>query len=138
MTAKEYLSQAFHIDHQINSKLEQLQALRDLATKTTSPMNDMPGSPTRNTAKMEDAVIKIVSLSEEINADVDRLVDLKIEITHAIKRVDDVECALLLELRYLCFKTWEEIAVELDYDIRHIYRLHHLALQKLTVPDESE
>ncbi len=137
MTTKEYLSQAFHIDHQINSKLEQLQALRDLATKTTSPMNDMPGSPTRNVTKMEDAVIKIIALSEEINDDVDQLVDLKIEITHAIKKVDDVECALLLELRYLCFKTWEQIAVELGYDIRHVYRLHQLALQKITIP-ESE
>ena len=138
MTTKEYLSQAFHIDHQINSKLEQLQALRDLATKTTSPMNDMPGSPTRNVTKMEDAVIKIIALSEEINNDVDRLVDLKIEITHAIKKVDDVECALLLELRYLCFKTWEQIAVELGYDIRHVYRLHQLALQKITIPESEQ
>ena len=137
MTTKEYLSQAFRIDQQINSKLEQLQALRDLATKTISPMNDMPGSPTRNTSKMEDAVIKIVALSEEINAEVDRLVDLKVEITHAIKSVDNVECALLLELRYLCFKTWEQIAVELNYDIRHIYRLHQQALRRVSVPDSG-
>ena len=134
MTAKEYMSQAFHIDQQINSKLEQMQTLRDLTTKTTAPMNDMPGSPTRNISKMEDAVLKIVALSEEINADVDRLVDLKVEITHVIKNVDDVECALLLELRYLCFKTWEQIAVELNYDIRHIYRLHQQALRRVSVP----
>ena len=75
---------------------------------------------------------------EEIDADVDRLVDLKVEITHVIKKVDDTECALLLELRYLCYKTWEQIAVELGYDIRHIYRLHHFALQKVEVPAESE
>lgn len=137
MTAKEYLSQAFHIDRRINSKLEQLQALRDLATRTNMPLSDMPGSPNRNITKMEDAIVKIVDLSEEIDADVDRLVDLKVEITHAIKKVDDTECALLLELRYLCYKTWEQIAVELGYDIRHIYRLHHFALQKVEVPADA-
>ena len=32
MTAKEYLSQAFNLDHRINGKLEQVAALRALAT----------------------------------------------------------------------------------------------------------
>ena len=45
MTAKEYLSQAYKIDNDINSKLEQVTSLRDLATKATSTISDMPGSP---------------------------------------------------------------------------------------------
>jgi hypothetical protein len=36
MTAKEFLSQAYRIDLQINSKLEQLRSLRELSTKATS------------------------------------------------------------------------------------------------------
>lgn len=48
MTAKEYLSQAYKIDNDINSKLEQVASLRDLATKATSTMSDTPGSPNRN------------------------------------------------------------------------------------------
>ena len=46
MNAKEYLSQAFKIDNDINSKLEQVAALRELATKATSTISDMPASPT--------------------------------------------------------------------------------------------
>ena len=37
----------------------------------------------------------------------------------------------LLELRYMEFKTWEQIAVELGYTYRHTTRLHGIALQRL-------
>ena len=44
MNAKEYLSQALNIDRSINSKLEQVASLHELATKATTLMSDMPGS----------------------------------------------------------------------------------------------
>ena len=40
MTAKEYLSQAYKIDNDINSKLEQVASLRDLAIKATRFFED--------------------------------------------------------------------------------------------------
>ena len=87
MTAKEYLSQAYKIDNDINSKLEQVASLRDLATKATSTMSDTPGSPNRNIHKMEDAIVKIIALEDEINSDIHELISLKADITHMIKRV---------------------------------------------------
>ena len=36
MTAKEYLGQAYRLDQRINSKLEQVGSLSDLATKVTT------------------------------------------------------------------------------------------------------
>ena len=41
MTAKEYLSQARQIDVRINSKMEQVSSLRDMATKATQTLTDM-------------------------------------------------------------------------------------------------
>ena len=64
MTAKEYLSQALNIDRSINSKLEQVASLHELATKATTLMSDMPGSPNRNIHKMEDAIVKMVELED--------------------------------------------------------------------------
>lgn len=43
MKIKEYLGQAYRIDNRINSKLEQISSLHDLATKATSTISDMPG-----------------------------------------------------------------------------------------------
>jgi len=128
MTAKEYLGQAYRLDQRINSKLEQLASLNELATKCTGVLTGMPRNPNRGTSTMADAVAKIVDLQAEINRDIDRLVDLKREMVRLIKAVDNTEYQTLLELRYLCFKTWEQIAVDLNYSIHHLYKLHNAAL----------
>ena len=128
MTANEYLRQAYRLDQRINSKLEQVASLNELATKCTSTLTGMPRNPNRGTSTMADAVAKIVDLQAEINRDIDRLVDLKREMVRLIKAVDNTEYQTLLELRYLCFKTWEQIAVDLNYSIHHLYKLHNAAL----------
>ena len=58
--AKEYLGQAYRIDQRINSKIEQVSALNNMATKATSTISDMPGSATRNIHRMEDVIVKII------------------------------------------------------------------------------
>ena len=71
----------------------------------------------------------------EINADIDQLVDLKREIMQVVKSVQNPEHQTLLELRYLCFKSWEDVAEELGYNVRHIYRLHDEAVEQITIPE---
>ena len=131
MNAQEYLSQAFLIDKRINSKLEQLSGLHELARMTNRPLSDMPGSASRNVHKLEDTVVKIIELEAEIDADIDQLVDLKADITRKIKKLTCPEHQLVLELRYLCFRSWEEIAMEMSYDVRHVFRIHREALKEI-------
>ena len=138
MDAKEYLSQAYRIDQRINSKLEQVMSLRSLLGKATGTLTGAPKAATPNPYSMEDTIAKMVDLENEINSDIDTLVDLKAEIMRCIKRVDNPEYQTLLELRYLCFKRWEEIAVELGYTQRHLLRIHDLALESICVPLEVE
>ena len=132
MTAKEYLSQARFLDSQINSKIQQVSALNDLAVSATSVLTGMPHSPNKATSKMAGAVEKIIDLQEEINQDIDKLVDLKKEISATIKSVPSAELQTLLEKRYLCFQTWEKIAVDMGYSIQHIYRMNDTALKEVT------
>ena len=136
MTTKEYLSQAYRLDQRINSKLEQVASLNELATKCTSTLTGMPRNPNRSTSTMADAVGKIKDLQAEINRDIDRLVDLKREMVTVIKAVGNTEHQTLLELRYLCFRTWEQIAVDMGYSIQHIYRLREKAYDEIRVPTE--
>lgn len=128
MTAKEYLGQAYRLDQRINSKLEQVASLNQLATKCTSTITGMPRTPNRGTSTMADTIAKIVDLEAEINADIDSLVDLKREMVSLIKSVNNSEYQTLLELRYLCFHTWEQIAVEMNYGATWIYNVHERAL----------
>ena len=135
MNAKQYLKQARYLDERINTKIAQVSSLHDLATKATSTLSDMPAGGTRNTHRMEDIIIKILMLENEINADIDRLVDLKNEILGVINRIDDADCRLLLEKRYLNWESWEDIAAELCVSAPSVYRLHDRALRKVTAPE---
>lgn len=130
MTVKEYLSRAYRIDQRIDSKIEQVGSLRALSTKATATISDMPYSGSRNVHSMEDIIVKIADLEHEINADIDKLLDLKHEITGVIKSVQNPEYQELLELRYLCFYSWEKIAVRMDYDLRYLHKLHRKALEQ--------
>lgn len=134
MTAKEYLSQAHRLDQRIDAKIAQVKSLNDLATKCTATITGMPRNPNGGGSTMETAVCKIIDLQDEINRDIDRLVDLKREIMEVIKAVADTEYQILLEKRYLCFHTWEQIAVDMGYNVRHLYRIHDEALDKVRIP----
>ena len=137
MTAKEYLSQARYLDSQINAKIKQVEQLNNLATSATSVLSGMPHNPNKATSKMADIVGKIVDLQAEINHDIDTLVDLKREIGVLIKAIPNVEYQTLLEKRYLCFQSWEQISVGLSFSMQHTFRMHDAALKMIAIPIEE-
>ena len=131
MNAKEYLSQAIWLDRMIDSKLEQLEMLKSLAMKVTSSFTkEKISGGNIEKSKMESTMVKVIDLEHEINADIDRLVDLKKDIQDTINKMDDINQQLLLELRYLSGKGWDEIAASMGYDPRTVYRIHGKALKE--------
>lgn len=131
MTAKEYLGQARFLDMRINFKIQQVASLNELATRCTSTLSDMPKNPNRGDSRMADSVIKIIDLQDEINSDINKLVELKREIMGVIKAVPNMEYQTLLEKRYLCFITWEQIAVDMNYSMQYTFRIHERALKEI-------
>ena len=129
MTAKEYLGQAYRIDQRINCKMEQVAALRALATKATATLSNLPRGNTY-TSK-DDIIAKIIDFENEINSEIESLVGLKHELTDVIQNVPNAEQRMLLELRYLCFKPWEQIAFEMVYGIDNVFKIHKKALQSI-------
>jgi DNA-directed RNA polymerase specialized sigma subunit len=85
---------------------------------------------------MEDIIVKMMDLESEINVDIDRLVDTKRAIKQAVECVPDISQRTLLELRYICGKTWEEIAEEMFFGIRWVHRLHEKALRSVRVKEK--
>lgn len=140
MNAKEYLSQARYLDARINSKIKLVEQLNYLATSATSVLSGMPHNPNKATSKMADIVGKIVDLQAEINHDIDTLVDLKRDIGGLIKSLPNVGHQTLLEKRYLCFQSWEQIAVDLSFSMQHTFRMHDSALKEIDamLKDESK
>ena len=133
MTAKEYLSQAFIVDVDINTKLDQLDRLNALATKATTTFSEVPFTGTPDQHRREDIIVKIIDLEDRIKEEMRRLGDLKSEIMTAIAKIEEPEQRIVLEKRYLEFKKWEDIAVEMNRSLRSIYRLHGEALKNVHV-----
>ncbi|MDL2318174.1 DUF1492 domain-containing protein [Eubacteriales bacterium OttesenSCG-928-A19] len=140
MTAKEFLSQAYMIDQRINSKLEQAEALRSLAEKATSVLSPWQHKIMRDNHAREDVIIKLLDLEEDITRDIDELVDTKRKIMEVVACVPTTEYRTLLELRYICCKTWKEIAGEMFYADRYIHTVHSAALQEVDnlLPTEAK
>ena len=128
MTAKDYLSQAYRIDQRINAKLEQVMRLRSLAQRVTTSFGHEPVSRTRNVSAMEDTILKIKLAEKDEDAKIDLLLEKKAEIEGVIRLAADPNARLLLELRYLSFKPWREIAAAMDCCPAYIDRLHNQAL----------
>ena len=138
MTVKEYLSQALLLDHRIDSKIEQIASLNALATKCTSAITGMPHNPSPSQSTMADAICKIVDLQELLKKDLSALVDLKREIMGVINGIENDEYKTVLEKRYLCFLSWEQIAVDLHYSMEYAFKIHKRALEKVKIPESVQ
>ena len=123
-----FLSQARHIDVQINNKLEELSYLKALAEKvTTTYQSDMVDG-SRDVHRREEIICKIITLQNEINADIDQLVDLKIAIRKTIESLPDVEDRTVLNLRYVRLFKWQEVADTMGYSLRRVHYFHDRAI----------
>ena len=129
MNAFEYLNQAYMLDQRIQSMLQQVSALRSLAQTMHSYVNNEPVVHTKNVCALEDTVIKIMEEEAEINAEIDRLVDLKKEIRETIAEVKELNYRLVLEKRHLCYLSWEKIGADMGHTDRWAQLKHQCALR---------
>ena len=72
-----------------------------------------------------------------INRDIDALVDLKAEARKVISKLDNPEQQLILEMRYLCYKSWAEIAEDLSFSESNVYKIHGEALKRIVLPETA-
>lgn len=130
MDVKQWLSRAYKIDQQIQSKREQIEMWNTLAQKVTSDPSALPCSGGGFTSRVETYCIKIADAQTEIEKQIDELIDIKREIEDVVAKVEDRALRLLLEQRYLLCKDWEEIADFMGYCVDYVKReLHREALR---------
>ena len=136
MTAKEYLRQAYRLDQKINSDLEEVAALREMANSVSSPqLGERVQTSRKGDAPFVRCLEKIISLEEKINKEIDLLMDLKKEIRTVISTVEDTDERMVLKYRYVHNYTWEQIGNELHADARTVRRWHGAALLHVTLPE---
>ena len=132
MKAKAYLKQIELMDAKINTRLEEVERLNALATKTTSVMGGERVQSSGSQQKMADCVTRIADLKAEINKEIDKFVNIKQEILQIMDKHCDPDCINLLYSRYFQYKPWEQIAVELSFTYKWVSGgLHQRALSQV-------
>lgn len=138
MTAKEYLNQARHLDRRINSCIAELETMRETAASLGSPNLKENRNPNRaEEAPFIHTLEKLWEMEEKINSEVDRLVDLKMQIREVISEVPDADGAMVLKYRYVQNMTWREIGREMHADERTVRRWHKRAVEQVEVPKNA-
>lgn len=131
MTSKEYLNQARHIENRILTKAEQIEVLRAVVTKVTTTLSKAKVQTSPPPSKMEGTIAKMIDLEDELKTDIDELIAIKSMVTKTVRLIQEPDLQLILEKRYLCYESWDQIAAEMGISVQHAYHLHSNALKKV-------
>jgi hypothetical protein len=134
VTAKEYLQQLKRADVIIEQKMKEQADLEELSkcVRAIDYGKDRVSSSGTGDAPFVNPVLKIVMLEQEINAEIDKYVDLKRKITGEIQSLQDPQFIKVLFKRYVEYKGFDKIAVELECSERNAYTIHGQALKDFT------
>ena len=116
MEAREFLQQVKKIDLRIKNKLIERQQWRDIALGITTNMDTERVQSSGAKDKMASAVERCVDIEAEIDSLVDNLVDIKNEVVQTIEKLYSPIEYDVLHMRYIQYKTLQEIADHYNKD----------------------
>ncbi|MDL2252652.1 DUF1492 domain-containing protein [Ruminococcaceae bacterium OttesenSCG-928-I18] len=122
----------------IKAKQMEAEFLRDIAGKATSTISATKASGTSRRSRVEDAVVALVDLEVEIDQQILEFKDIRLQAAMEINKLKSTEERVVLQMRYLACRKWEDIADDLGYSVQHIYRLHGCALEKMRVNESKK
>jgi DNA-directed RNA polymerase specialized sigma24 family protein len=138
VNAKDYLLQIQKLDRLIENKLMEVAHWKAVATGTTVCSEGDRVQSSGSKQKMADAVCRYLHMEDEINADIDRLVDIKQDIIKTIEQLPVKEYDLLHKI-YVQGMEMYEAAVEMDKSYRWATSVHGRALANVQkMLDERE
>ena len=132
MTAKEFLQQAYIAHNEVELKLEQIERLRSLSTRTTAKFSDVHVQASCTNSRIENAVALIDEQADRLADEVVSLLEINKTIADAIAKVKNSTERTVLEYRYLCFFSWPQIATIMKTGLSNIYRIHSAALKNFS------
>lgn len=126
--AKDYFAQIRKTDRLIQRLTDTVNTLRSGLTSQSYELK--PDKVQTSGAKdtLGETIVKIMSLEEDINARIDKLVDMKKEAFTMINRIPDLDQQNILIGRYIQLKKWEVLAAEFDYTTQWLFEIHGKAL----------
>ena len=123
-TLRQYVAIAKEIDRLVDERQHIIARLQSPPQPDGMPRGGSVSDPAGN------AATKLAMLAAMVDNKLDKLIDLRQDIEAAIEPLPAND-RLLMRLRYIEGKRWEEIAVELNYNYRWVTKLHGRILEKV-------
>lgn len=127
---KEELSRLRKLQMEIKSQYEVLTETKQQAYRITQLITGLPKS--HNGDGLSDAVIKVMAMAEMIEetmkSSIEEYTQKYEQATKEIKQIPKTQERAILELRYLAFKSWYEIAKLMHLSESQVYKTHKKAL----------
>lgn len=134
MSVKDELNKIRVISRLIDSDQRQIKELEHLKLNIKSPT--ITGMPKQKgfteSDKLESIIVKIDKLEEDIRSNAKELVELRNYWLVETNKLDYAD-QLLIKLRYFENMSWQEVASDMNYDIRQVHRHHGRILQKMSL-----
>ena len=125
---KEYLRQygcALRAERAIEEEIQQVRLDKMFPALVQDGMPHGSGG----NSDLSDFVVKVDELLADLKKQVEERITLRKEIVQKIERMEDETEKLVLRMRYIHLKSFEEISIELGYTYRHVIRMHGWALK---------
>lgn len=127
---KKYLKQAYKLDRRIQRERRNLDKLRSAAEYTSPGFGGGGGT---GGDRISESVSRIMEKEARVRELTDVYTEKYIEIENVIHSVGDDVLEEVLELRYLHYMKWEDIAERMHYSKRRVTQLHGKALLKISL-----
>lgn len=127
MTAKQYMNRVRRVDKEIQALENLLLRTRDSLENTTQKYDSDGSQSTKEPHKFD----KLVELELLIRQKTKEQVQMKLETLETVSRLKDRRQRIALTEHYLNMKTWEQVAVEMNYSWRQVMNIHGHALQEV-------
>lgn len=138
MNVKEYLGQAYLLDRRIESGMEELEGLRQMAQAISSPGFEEHYNATKNTdAPYARTVENLYEQEQNVMRDISIQTALKAQIHEVIEQVDRPEYQMVLRYRYIHNYSWTKIGELLKADTTTVQRWNNKATAKICLPEDA-
>ena len=131
MDAKAFLMQIEKLDAMIECKLIEREQWHDLAVNITAHMDGEKVQSSGAKSRMACAVEKCVDMESEIDRVVDQLKGKKRAVTDTIEQLDSPTFYKVLHMKYVQYKTLQEIAGIFDRNYEWAKTVHGRALSQV-------
>lgn len=125
MNAKQFLSRGRWIEREITALMRTRDETRDRLTHITQNYDSDGAQSTKDPHKFD----ALIELEYRLDERIDELCAVKTEILDTISKLEDSRERLALQLYYIDMKSWEQVAVELNYSWRQTMYIRKQAIK---------